>query len=113
MLGWTDPVTKDEIAIIGMMDGTAFVQVTVPTNPIVLGFLPQTGSNNVIWVGNHLHEWHLGGLAMLSRVMCSSVVVLTRSAKMLIDLLLLAWMCCVTTRDGVKVAGVFLGTGSH
>lgn len=27
--GWTDPETGDEIAIIGMMDGTSFVQGTV------------------------------------------------------------------------------------
>jgi len=56
--GWTDPVTNDEIAIIGMMDGTAFVQVTVPTNPIVLGFLPQTGSNNVIWADIKVYNNH-------------------------------------------------------
>lgn len=39
----------DEIAIIGMMDGTAFVQVTDVVNPVVLGFLPQTGTTTVIW----------------------------------------------------------------
>merc|ERR1712018_456352 len=47
--GWTDPETGDEIAIIGMEDGTAFVQITDPVNPIVLGFLPQSGYNLVIW----------------------------------------------------------------
>ena len=47
--GWTDPQTGDEIAIIGMMDGTAFVQVTDAVEPIVLGFLPQTGTTRVIW----------------------------------------------------------------
>merc|ERR1711884_362209 len=47
--GWTDPETGDEIAIIGLEDGTAFVQVTDPLNPIVLGFLPQSGLNTVIW----------------------------------------------------------------
>jgi len=47
--GWTDPETGDEIAIIGLEDGTAFVQVTDPVNPVVLGFLPQSGLNTVIW----------------------------------------------------------------
>lgn len=47
--GWTDPETRDEIAIIGMMDGTAFVQITDPVNPVVLGFLPQSGSDYKIW----------------------------------------------------------------
>eukprot|EP00041_Stephanoeca_diplocostata_P012666 m.212421 g.212421 ORF g.212421 m.212421 type:complete len:470 (-) comp19043_c0_seq2:199-1608(-) len=56
--GWTDPDTKDEIAIIGMMDGTAFVQVTDPTNPIVLGFLPQTGKSTVIWTDMKVYNDH-------------------------------------------------------
>jgi len=47
--GWTDPETGDEIAIIGLEDGTAFVQMTEPVKPIVLGFLPQSGDNLVIW----------------------------------------------------------------
>ena len=34
--GWADPETGDEIAIIGMEDGTAFVQMTDPVNPVVL-----------------------------------------------------------------------------
>jgi len=32
-----------------MMDGTSFVQVTDPENPIVLAFMPQTGGTRVIW----------------------------------------------------------------
>merc|ERR1712117_880239 len=47
--GWADPETGDEIAIIGLEDGTAFVQMTDAVNPIVLGFLPQSGKNLVIW----------------------------------------------------------------
>jgi len=47
--GWYDAEYKREIAIIGMMDGTAFVDVTDPKNPNVLGNLPQTGKNLVIW----------------------------------------------------------------
>ena len=39
--GWTDPVTKQEIAIIGMFNSTGFVDVTVPTEPVVLAVLPQ------------------------------------------------------------------------
>lgn len=38
--GWTDPETKREYAIVGCVDGTSFVDVTEPTNPQVLGFLP-------------------------------------------------------------------------
>jgi choice-of-anchor B domain-containing protein len=47
--GWTDSSTGDEIAIINVMDGTSFVQITDPVNPIVLGFLPSTSDNHVVW----------------------------------------------------------------
>ncbi|MSR05900.1 MAG: choice-of-anchor B family protein [Gemmatimonadetes bacterium] len=42
MWGWTDPETNREIALIGRTDGTAFVDVTDPTNPVFLGDLPMT-----------------------------------------------------------------------
>ncbi len=38
--GWTDPVTGDEIAIIGRTNGTAFVDVSDPENVVYLGNLP-------------------------------------------------------------------------
>ena len=38
--GWTDPETDREYAIVGCVDGTSFVDVTEPTEPQVLGFLP-------------------------------------------------------------------------
>lgn len=38
--GWTDPETGREYAIVGCVDGTSFVDVTEPTEPKVLGFLP-------------------------------------------------------------------------
>ena len=41
--GWTDPVTSSEIAILGMESGTAFVDVTDPTNYVYLGKLPAYG----------------------------------------------------------------------
>ncbi|MGD8495162.1 MAG: choice-of-anchor B family protein [Gemmatimonadales bacterium] len=38
--GWIDPVTGDRWALVGRMDGLAFVRVTDPLNPRTLGFLP-------------------------------------------------------------------------
>lgn len=38
--GWTDPDTGREYALVGCVDGTSFVDVTEPTEPQVLGFLP-------------------------------------------------------------------------
>lgn len=44
--GWTDPLDGREYAIFGRTDGTAFVDVTVPTAPVYLGDLPtHTGTS--------------------------------------------------------------------
>lgn len=46
--GWTDPVTGREYALMGLADGTAFVDVTDPAYPAYLGKLP-THNHNSIW----------------------------------------------------------------
>lgn len=38
--GWVDPVTADRWALVGRMDGLAFVDVTDPQVPRTMGFLP-------------------------------------------------------------------------
>ena len=38
--GWTDPATGREYALMGMTDGTAFVDVSAPQSPVFLGLLP-------------------------------------------------------------------------
>jgi choice-of-anchor B domain-containing protein len=38
--GWFDESTGDEYALMGMSNGTAFVKVTDPDNPVYLGLLP-------------------------------------------------------------------------
>ena len=44
--GWTDPQNGKEYAIVGMAGGTAFVDVSDPTSPSVIGTLPShTGSS--------------------------------------------------------------------
>ena len=44
--GWTDPSTGKEYALVGTSHSTAFVDISVPTNPILLGRLPsETGAN--------------------------------------------------------------------
>ena len=47
--GWTDPLTQKEYAIIGLRTGTAFVDLSTPTAPVVTGFLPShiTGTNTL------------------------------------------------------------------
>lgn len=40
--GWTDPQTGREYALVGRVDGTAFVDVTDPYHPVYVGELPKT-----------------------------------------------------------------------
>jgi choice-of-anchor B domain-containing protein len=48
--GWTDPVTGDEWAIVTRRDGTAFVNVTHPENPVYAGqLLIPDGANANVW----------------------------------------------------------------
>ena len=46
--GWTDPETGREIAIMGLDNGTVFVDVTTPTAPVYLGKLP-TQTTATVW----------------------------------------------------------------
>lgn len=45
--GWTDTLTGREYALVGKMDGTAFVDVTDPATPRFLGHLPATAGTEV------------------------------------------------------------------
>jgi choice-of-anchor B domain-containing protein len=48
--GYNDPQTAHEIAIVGRVDGTAFVDITDPSRPVYLGELPKTpGSRGSFW----------------------------------------------------------------
>jgi choice-of-anchor B domain-containing protein len=49
--GWTDPTTNMEYALVGSTQGTAFVNITDPTNPILLGKLASAnpGVSGNIW----------------------------------------------------------------
>lgn len=46
--GWTDPQDGKEYVIIGRTDGSSFVDISDPLNPVFLGFLP-THTSNSIW----------------------------------------------------------------
>ena len=48
--GWEDPETGKEYALVGRMDGTSFVDISDPYNPVYLGNLPKTeGSQTNSW----------------------------------------------------------------
>ena len=46
--GWTDPDNGDEYAIMGVKNGTVFIDISDPINPVYLGKLP-THTANSIW----------------------------------------------------------------
>jgi choice-of-anchor B domain-containing protein len=46
--GWVSPVTGKEYAIVGMSNGTAFVDISDPVSPQYLGLLP-THTQNSLW----------------------------------------------------------------
>nr|AOE09984.1 regulator [uncultured bacterium] len=46
--GWTDPDNGDEYAIMGVKNGTVFIDISDPINPIYLGKLP-THNDNSTW----------------------------------------------------------------
>ena len=55
--GWTDPQTGNEYAIACLTNGTAFVDITIPTQPMYLGFLfTQTG--NSTWRDVKVYDNH-------------------------------------------------------
>ena len=44
--GWTDPSTGKEYALIGTSTGSAFVDISTPTQPVLLGRLPSATGNS-------------------------------------------------------------------
>jgi choice-of-anchor B domain-containing protein len=55
--GWTDPSNGREYAVVGRTNGTAFVDVTDPVNPVYLGNLPSaTGTSS--WRELAVHNNH-------------------------------------------------------
>lgn len=58
--GWTDPQNGREIAIVGMTDQTAFVDVSNPSRPVYLGRLPKTeAANGSTWRDMKVYENHV------------------------------------------------------
>ncbi|MGB1020384.1 MAG: choice-of-anchor B family protein [Flavobacteriaceae bacterium] len=55
--GWTDPETEIEYAIIGVDDGTYFLDLSQPDAPVVLGVLP-TATKPSIWRDIKVYQNH-------------------------------------------------------
>ena len=55
--GWVDLVTQDAYAILGLDTGTAFIRITNPENPIIIGYLP-THSSASLWRDIKVYDNH-------------------------------------------------------
>ncbi|MEW7289812.1 choice-of-anchor B family protein [Aquimarina sp. 2304DJ70-9] len=55
--GWTDPTNGNEYALIGLNNGTAFIDISNPTNPVYLGKLP-TATSNSSWRDVKVYKDH-------------------------------------------------------
>ena len=57
--GWTDPVTGTEWALVGRYDGTAFIDLSDPSNPVYAGNLPLTeGARPNTWRDIKVYQDH-------------------------------------------------------
>ncbi|MBX2820917.1 MAG: choice-of-anchor B family protein [Rhodothermaceae bacterium] len=56
--GWTDPGSGREFALVGLSTGTAFVEVTNPTQPIYLGSLA-THTSSSTWRDLKVHDGYV------------------------------------------------------
>ena len=55
--GWTDPTTNKEYALVGVSSHTAFVDISDPVNPILMGILP-TATVNSDWRDIKVYQNH-------------------------------------------------------
>ena len=57
--GWTDPVTGTEWALVGRYDGTSFIDLSDPSNPVYAGNLPLTdGARPNTWRDIKVYKDH-------------------------------------------------------
>lgn len=57
--GWTDPQTGKEYALVGRNEGTSFVDVSNPTNPVYVATLPKPESSEAsVWRDIKVYDNH-------------------------------------------------------
>jgi choice-of-anchor B domain-containing protein len=57
--GWTDPETGREYALVGRVDGTSFVDISDPENPVFVGDLPKTAASpGSVWRDIKVYKDH-------------------------------------------------------
>lgn len=56
--GWVSPISGKEYALVGCSNGTAFVDVSIPTSPVYLGLLPSHGASS-LWRDLETYQNHV------------------------------------------------------
>jgi choice-of-anchor B domain-containing protein len=56
--GWTDPETGKEYALVGLVEGTSFVDITDPARPAVVGVI-RSETYSSIWGDLKVHDNHV------------------------------------------------------
>ena len=56
--GWTDPSDNKEYAITGVDNGTVFIDITDPINPVILGKLPGHNGSSSLWRDIKVYDNH-------------------------------------------------------
>ena len=85
--GWTDPLTGKEFAIMGLTNGTAFVDISDPVDPVYYGHLPPpAGVANSSWRDIKVYADHafIGSEALGSGLQVLDLTVL-RDGPSLVD----------------------------
>lgn len=54
--GWIDPETGKEYAILGLINGVDIVDVTNPSDPILIGFIPEPSGNQLKSISIQAHD---------------------------------------------------------
>jgi len=102
--GWTDPETGNEYAIMGTGRSTAFVDVTDPTTPVVVGSVGQAngeqqGPGGILWRDIKVNDDH-------------AYIVTERGAGMqVVDLTQLRDIAVPGPQNELEVKAVFTGQG--
>ena len=55
--GWTDPTDSSEYVLLGRSNGTAFIDISDPTNPVLVADLP-TQTTNSLWRDIKVYDNH-------------------------------------------------------
>jgi len=96
--GWTDETSGREFALVGRTDGTAFVEVTDPTNPVYLGNLP-TNTVATIWRDVKVYSNH-------------AYIVADGASNHGVQVFDLTQLLAITTPDSLSAVTVYSGIAS-